>query len=174
MLRIIIQLLKRRLRVDSRVKLYMERSENELRLAKAVFNLSDDDETKIRLDANPDDTFYSAAISHAYYAIFYSAKSLLLTKNIDTKSPEIHKKTFEEFKRNFVETGILDINLLQIYRKMIVKADELLGLFSQEKWKRGHFTYHTISQANIEPAKESVSNSKRFIANIKEVIKRFY
>lgn len=152
------------------VNLYIQRSENEFRLAKLVFNLSDDSEIKVRLGANPDDTFYSAAISHSYYSIFYAAKSLLLTKNIDTKSPEVHRKTFEEFKKNFVDTGILDIKLFQIYKKMIVKADELLGLFSREKWKRGNFTYKTIAQANIDPAKESIGNAKKFLTNIKKVI----
>ena len=156
--------------MDSKVKLYLERSENEFRLANAIFNLSENEEIKVQLEANPYDTFYSAAISHAYYTIFYAAKSILLTKNIDTKSPEIHKKTFEEFQKNFVGTGELDVKLLQIYKKMIVKADELLGLFSQEKWKRGHFTYHTIAQANILPAKESILNAKKFLANIKKVI----
>ncbi|MFC1697592.1 HEPN domain-containing protein [Nanoarchaeota archaeon] len=156
--------------MDSKVKLFLERAENELRLAKAIFNLSNNEEIKIQLEANPNDTFYSASISHAYYTIFYSAKSLLLTKGIDTKSPSVHKKTFEEFQKHFVDTGKLDISLLQIYKKMIVKADELLGLFSHEKWKRGHFTYHTIAQANIEPAKESYDNAKKFLVNIKEVI----
>ena len=156
--------------MDSSVKLYLQRSENEFRLAKSVFNLSENEGLKVELGANPDDTFYSAAISHSYYAIFYAAKALLLTKNIDTKSPEVHKKTFEQFQKNFVDTGVLDIKLFQIYKKMIVKADELLGLFSQEKWKRGNFTYKTIAQANIEPAKESVENAKKFLTNIKNVI----
>ena len=156
--------------MDSMVKLYLQRSENEFRLAKSVFNLSDDGNSKVKLGANPDDTFYSAAISHSYYSIFYAAKALLLTKKIDTKSPEVHKKTFEEFQKNFVDTGILDIRLFQIYKKMIIKADELLGLFSREKWKRGNFTYKTIAQANIGPAKESIDNAKKFLTHIKEVI----
>lgn len=158
--------------MDSRVKLYLERAENEFRLAKALFNLSKTERIKIRLEANPEDTFYSAVISHCYYVIFYITKAILLTKNMQTKPPEIHKKTFEEFKRNFVDTGILDVELLKIYSKMIVRADELLGLFAKEKWKRGHFTYHTIAQANIKPAIESIENAKKFLTNIKKVIEK--
>lgn len=148
--------------MDSKVRLYLQRSENELRLAKAIFNLSNDEQSKIQLEANPDDTFYSASISHSYCAIFYAAKALLSTMNIDTKAPEIHKKTFEQFQKNFVDNGVLDVKLFQIYKKMIVRADELLGLFSQEKWKRGHYTYHTIAQANMAPAKESVMSARKF------------
>lgn len=157
--------------MDSGVRLFIERSENELRLAKAIFNLSQEENFKIELGANPSDTFYSAAISHAYYAIFYAAKSLLLTKKINTKAPEIHKKTIDEFRKNFVDTGILDLELFKMYQKMIIRADELLGLYQTEKTKRGQFTYHTIAQANIPPAKESLGNAKKFVQNIKTIVK---
>ena len=89
-------------------------------------------------------TFYSAVISHAYYAIFFSAKAILLAKSIKTEMPDVRKKTYEEFKKYFVDTGILDVKLLEICRKMVVRADELLEIFKDEKWKRGHFTYQTI------------------------------
>ena len=123
--------------MDSEVKIFLSRAENELRLAKALFILSKEDSIKINLGANNEDTFYSAAISHAYYAIFYSTKALLLTRKIKTTSPNIHMETLSEFKKNFVDTGILDLELLKIYNKMILRADELLGLFIVEKRKRG-------------------------------------
>lgn len=157
--------------MDSEVKLYMQRAENELRLSKAIFNLSKKPEAKKELGANEDDTFYSATISHAYYSIFYSAKALLLTKGLKTKAPKIHKKTFDLFKSTFVDTGILDLELLKIYKEMIIRADELLGLFQREKWKRGHFTYKTIAEANIPFAEESIKNAEKFVRNIFAVIK---
>ena len=158
--------------MDSKVKLYLERAENEFRLSKVMFNLSEIEKIKIQLEANPKDTFYSAVISHCYYSIFYCAKGILLTKGIETKSPEVHKKTFEKFKEIFVNTGKLDIELLKIYKKMIIRADELLHILKQEKWKRGHFTYHTIAQANIEPARESIQHTKKFLINIKKIIEK--
>lgn len=99
----------------AKVKLYMERAENEFRLAKTLFNISSRAELKVKLGANPEDTFYSSVISHAHYAIFYAVKALLLTKNIETKAPEVHKKTFNAFKEKFVETKILNHDLLNIY-----------------------------------------------------------
>lgn len=158
--------------MDSRVKLYIDRAENEFRLAKAVFNLSENEKIKIELEANPNDTFYSAVISHSYYSIFYSAKAILLSKGIKTEVPDEHRKTFFAFKENFVDSGLLDKELLVIYDDIIVKADELLSLFAHEKWKRGHFTYKTISQANVEPAQESIDNTIKFLANIKAVIEK--
>lgn len=158
--------------MDSMVKVYIQRAENELRLAKAIFNLSKNLEVKRELGANDEDTFYSATISHAYYSIFYSAKALLLAEGLVTKAPEIHKKTFDLFKSTYVDTGKLDLELLKIYKEMIVRADELLGLFQKEKWKRGHFTYKTIVEANIPFAEESLENARKFVQNIFEVIRK--
>ncbi|MEK6823839.1 MAG: hypothetical protein AABY06_02275 [Nanoarchaeota archaeon] len=158
--------------MDLKVRLYLERAEHEIRLAKAMFNLSAIEKVKIELGANPDDTFYSAVISHCYYSIFYCAKAILLTKGIKTKLPDEHKKTFLEFKKNFVDNGKLDAELFKIYNEMIIKANELLSLFSHEKWKRGHFTYYTLAQANINPAKESIENAIKFASNIKKILEK--
>ena len=135
-----------------------------------MLDLSQDNKIKSALNLIKDDTFYSAAISHAYYCIFYSAKALLLAKDIKTNFPEVHKKTLEEFKKNFVDTGILDIELLKIYNKMIIRADELLSLFKLEKQKRGRFTYQKLPQANLEPAKDSVEHALKFFKNINKII----
>ncbi len=158
--------------MDSMVKIFIERANNEIMGAESLKKLSEDANAKQEFALPNSVTFYSSVISHSYYAIFYAAKAILLTKGIKTSSPEIHKKTFEEFKRNFVGTGILDVMLLEIYRKMVVKADGLLEIFKDEKWKRGNFTYTTIPQANKEPAEESVRNAKIFLSNITKVIER--
>ncbi len=154
----------------SLIDVYIGRAENELRLAKALLLLSGKEDVKIQLEAERGDTFYSAVISNAYYAIFYVAKALLLTKGITTKAPEVHKKTIDDFKKEFVVTGILDYKLLEIYREMIISADELLGLFEREKWKRGNFTYKVASEANLPFAEESVKNAKIFVQNILAVL----
>ena len=157
--------------MDTVIKQYLERSENELRLSIILMNISGSEE-KARFGANKEDTFYSSVISHAYYSIFYSAKAILLTKNIKTYPPDIHKRTFEAFKREFVDSGILDLELLRIYNEMIVRADELLGIFQIEKGKRGKFVYKTIPQANIEPANDSINNAKKFVSHIKQIIEK--
>jgi len=143
-----------------------------LLVSKSLIRLSSDTILKEEFELPKDTTFYSSVIAHSYYAIFYAAKSILLTKNIKTKSPEVHKKTYEEFKKYFVDTGELDLELLKIYKKIVVKADELLQIFKDEKWKRGNFTYQTLPQANIEPAEESLINSKKFLSNVEKVINR--
>jgi len=158
--------------MDLMVNTYLKRAKNELMAAEKLRQLSEDENAKEFMQVPEATTFYSSVISHSYYAIFYSAKAILLTKKIKTWTPEVHKKTFEEFKRNFVDTGVLDMKLLEIYRKMIVRADELLEIFRGEKWKRGNFTYNTIPQANKEPADDSLRNAKIFVSNIEKVVQR--
>jgi len=156
--------------VGSLIEMYLDRANNEIMAAGSLKRLSEQEEDKISFDLPGDISFYSSVILHSYYAIFYAAKAILLTKDIETKSPEVHKKTFAEFKENFVDTKELDVSFLKIYRKMIVRADELLEIFRDEKWKRGHFTYQTIPQANKGPAEDSLKNSKFFVSNIMKVI----
>jgi len=158
--------------MDSMAKLFIERAKNDQKIAEILFRLSEDVEKKKDLEIAESMTFYSGAISHAYYSIFYSAKAILATKNIRTSAPEIHKKTLDSFKKYFVDTGIIDAELLKIYKKMIIRADDLLEIFSIEKSKRGDFTYKTIPQANRQPSDESIKNATKFLANIAKILEK--
>ena len=157
--------------MGSLIDVYLDRANNEIMAAVSLKRLSEQEKDRVSFDLPDDVSFYSSVISHSYYAIFYAAKAILLTKDVETKSPEVHKKTFDEFKIRFVDTKELDLSFLKIYRKLIVRADGLLEIFKHEKWKRGHFTYQTIPQANKEPAEDSLKNSKFFVSNIMKVVK---
>ena len=119
--------------MDSNTKLYLERAENELRLAEMIMQLSinQDIQTKIP-EINKTDTYFSSVISHAYYSIFYTAKAYLIIKGIITKIPNEHKKTYNQFKK-FVSQGIVDKELLILYENVLIKAETLLGIFKIEK-----------------------------------------
>ena len=151
--------------MDSIFNLYLQRAENELNLSIIILKISDDKELQISVFSMKEDTYYSAAISHAYYSIFYAAKAYLLAKGIRTQAPEEHKKTFDEFSK-FVEEGVIDVELLKIYRNMLIRADTLLHIFELEKGKRSAFTYRRIPQANREPAIESIDNAQSFFKHI--------
>ncbi|MEK6942764.1 MAG: HEPN domain-containing protein [Nanoarchaeota archaeon] len=147
-------------------KLYIHRAENEIKLAGIIFTISE--EPKIQKEAfkvNDPETYYSAVIAHSYYSIFYGAKAYLAKKGVEVSAPEEHKKAFAEFKK-FVESGELDVELLKIYQEALVRAEYLLGLFKEEKKKRGEFTYRTMPQANKEPAKESIEHAKTFFRHM--------
>ena len=155
--------------MDLKIKLYLERSENELVLAQASFLLSTNDEAKDAVKVPRDKTFFHNVISQSYYSVFYCAKAYLLSKGIETKPPEEHKKTYDTFKK-FVEEGVIDVELMNIYEDAVIKAEELLNIFKTEKGKRGHFTYHIDANANKPFSEESLENSKKFIAHIKKII----
>ena len=97
---------------------------------------------------------------------------MLIKEQIKTEAPEVHRKTIEAFDEHFVKTGKLDLELLKVYQKMIVRAEELLGIFSQEKRKRGEFTYQKLPQANKQPATESLDHASFFFKNINKIIRK--
>jgi len=148
------------------LKLCIQRAENEIKLAGIIFAISEQEKVQKDLfEIKDPETYYSAVITHSYYCIFYAAKAYLLLKDINVTAPEEHKKAYEEF-RKFVESGELDVELLQIYQQALVKAEVLLGIFKEEKQKRRIFTYRTLPQANKEPAHESIEHAKIFFKNI--------
>ena len=155
--------------MDSRVKLYMERAENKLLLAKTNFDISTNINVKKFLNLPEKETFYNDVISQSYYAIFYSAKSFLISKGIKTSAPEEHKKTYEEFKK-FIDSGEIDKFLLEIYDSEAEKAEYLLKIYLLEKGKRGRFTYNINAEANIPYAQESLKNSRKFVSVIKSIL----
>ena len=152
------------------IRLNFRRAENELKNAEALFKISANSNLKSELGLLQNDTFYSGAISHSYYSIFFSTKALLLKEGVKTKSPNIHKATLDAFAYYLITNGKLDMELLNIYKSAIIKADTLLGLFISEKDKRGTFTYQELPDANIGPAEESINNAKKFLSHINKII----
>ncbi len=157
--------------MDSTYKIYLKRSQNEINLSKIILEISKNSKIQTEIFEMPEDTYYSAAISHAYYSIFYITKAYLLTKKIKTEAPEEHKKTFEEFKK-LVEQGLVDVELLTIYQQLLTRAETLLKIFQIEKGKRAKFTYKTLPQANLEPAKESAQNAETFFKHINKLCRQ--
>ena len=159
--------------MNSESELYLQRAENELVAAQVFFDISANPAIqKEQFKLEKEFTFYSSVINHSYYCIFYSAKAILIEIGIKTEAPEVHKKTLEAFEKYLVKTGKLDVELLRIYQKIMVRAEELLGIFSKEKGKRGKFTYQKLPQANQEPAKQSFDNALFFFKNINKVIRK--
>lgn len=156
--------------MDSETKIYIERADNELLLANINFNISTNKKLKEELGVPDNKTFFNDVISLSYYGIFYAAKAYLISNGVKTTAPEEHKKTYEEF-RNFVNSGKVDRQLLELYEIETQKAAVLLKIFFEEKRKRGVFTYNIKSDANIPAAKESLENSRKFISMIKLLLK---
>ena len=159
--------------MSDEAELYLQGAENELIAAQIFFEISSNPILqKEQFKLEKDFTFYSIVIGHSYYSIFNSAKAILIKNGIKTEAPEVHKKTLDAFETYLVKTGKLDMELLKIYKKIVVRADSLLGIFSSEKRKRGEFTYQKLPQANQEPAQESLNNASFFFKNINKVLRK--
>jgi len=156
--------------MDSEVSILLNRAENELLLARSLDRLSWDDREASAFQLPKGTTFYSGVISHCYYAIFYCAKAYLLSKGIKLKSKQgQHQQVYFEFKK-LVREGIIEKEILRIYEELKIKAESLLEILSTEKEKRKTFTYETISQANKQPAEDSIKNAISFISHIRRMI----
>jgi len=91
---------------------------------------------------------------------------LILSKVIFRISEEKNLQNVFEKLKKLVTKGILDVELLRIYEKILMKADSLLGIYETEKNKRGKYTYRKLAQANHDPAKESLDNASLFFRHI--------
>lgn len=152
--------------MDSQVEIFIKRANNEILGAKSLKRLSEEVKYKDEFSIPKDITFYSSVISHSYYAIFYSAKAYLVSKNIPLKSSQgQHQQVYYEF-RKLVEKGIIEKELLNIYEEIMGRAEALLDILKTERTKRTNFTYETIPQANKEPAENSLNNAIFFLSHI--------
>lgn len=155
--------------MDSKAELYIKRADDKIILARINFDISINKKFKDMFKISENITFFNDVISGVYYAIFYAAKAYLLCRGIETFPPEEHRKTYEAF-RDFVESGVLDKELLRIYDSEADKAETLLKIFFREKGKRGRFTYNMNANANIPFAEESINNAILFVSLIKKIV----
>lgn len=99
------------------------------------------------------DEFYEDSVSKSYYAIFFAAKALLLTKNLD---PKRHSGVISFFSQYFVKTGELEKELAAILK------------FAQKE--RISADYDEFYSASVEEAKIQLENAERFLQRVKEIL----
>ena len=92
---------------------------------------------------------YESSVSRTYYAMFYSAQAMLLTKNLSFSS---HKGAISAFSEHFVKTGIFP-------REM---ARELNRAFEKRQISDYEYTF-VISK---EEAEEMLAKGKQFVEKI--------
>ena len=97
---------------------------------------------------------YESSVSRTYYAMFYSAQAMLLTKNLSFSS---HKGVISAFGEHFVKTGIFPRE----------RGRELNKAF--EKRQIGDYEY-TFVISKTE-AKEILKNGKKFVEKITQHLK---
>lgn len=96
---------------------------------------------------------YDFAISRAYYAMFYMATALLLTRNLSFSK---HSAIISALNQHFVEQGILD----QKYHRMFSKAFEARQIGD----------YGILRDVSQKESREMLSYAKDFVEKIEELI----
>jgi len=99
------------------------------------------------------DEFYEDSVSKSYYALFFAAKALLLTKNLD---PKRHSGVISFFSQYFVKTGELEKELAAILK------------FAQKE--RISADYDEFYSASVEEAQLQLENAERFLQRVKEIL----
>ena len=68
-----------------------------------------------------DNDFYTSAINRAYYAIFYAANALLVTKGL---SHSKHSGVISAFRKHFVKKGTIAPEYSKIYGRVMENRHE--------------------------------------------------
>jgi hypothetical protein len=66
----------------------------------------------------------------------------------------------------------LEDELFLMYEDAEAKAEELFNSLSDEREKRGQFTYERLPKANRLPAEESIKNATQFVRDIETILKK--
>ena len=98
---------------------------------------------------------YESSVSRTYYAMFYSAQAMLLTKNLSFSS---HKGVISAFGEHFVKTDIFPKEM----------GRELNRAF--EKRQMGDYEYTFV--ISKEEAEEIIANGRKFIEKIVQYLKK--
>jgi len=97
---------------------------------------------------------YESSVSRTYYAMFYSAQAMLLTKSLSFSS---HKGVISAFGEQFIKTGIFPKEM----------GRELNKAF--EKRQIGDYEYTFV--ITRQEAEEILENGKKFIEKIAQHLK---
>ena len=97
---------------------------------------------------------FESAVSRTYYAMFYSAQAVLLTKNLSFSS---HKGAITMFGEHFIKTGVFSKEL----------GRELNRAFA--KRQIGDYTHAFV--ISEDEAEQLLENGKDFVAEITRYLK---
>ncbi|GAB4578609.1 MAG: HEPN domain-containing protein [Anaerolineales bacterium] len=104
---------------------------------------------------NLDNDFYASAINRAYYAIFYAANALLVTKRL---SQSKHSGVINAFRQHFVKTGLI--------------APEYSDLYGRIMGNRHTSDYELESSITKEIASADLADATKFVAEITRYLKK--
>ena len=98
---------------------------------------------------NIEHRFYATAINRAYYAIFYAASALLLTKGLAQSK---HTGVIAAFREHFVKPGLIEAEYSDIYGDVMdARVDS---------------DYEMTFAADLGTAESALTDARRFVERI--------
>jgi uncharacterized protein (UPF0332 family) len=103
-----------------------------------------------------DNTDFDSSVSRSYYAMFYAAEALLMTKDLKFSS---HKGVLSAFGQHFVKTGLFP---KEVQRKLQKAFDER---------QRSDYSFQPgVNQADarqiLQDAREFVDQAKKYLQGV--------
>jgi len=99
--------------------------------------------------------FYSTAVNRSYYAIFYAAHALILTRGIHRSK---HSGTIAAFRQYFVKTGLIEPQYSDIYGD------------AMEVRQVGD--YEILGDIQEGTARSTLTDARAFVARIEDYLKQ--
>jgi len=99
------------------------------------------------------DKHYATAISRAYYAVFYAASALLLTKGISRSK---HSGVIAAFRQYFVKPSLIEVEYSRIYGDLL-----------DARWASD---YTLAAIADVEQALSYFHDASRFVERIQRYL----
>ncbi len=158
---------------------FLKNSENSINSARALFDLSTDEEMQKKAGYEGLNGFLWV-INASYYSMFYMVRALLEKSGIKLRMDlSVHMITFDAFVYYFFMNKKLEKSLLEYYADAKADASELLGAqkaeelvedYFFEKGKRAKFTYQTGELAMKNRALTSLDRAARFNREIRRMV----
>ena len=102
-----------------------------------------------------DDELYGFSVSRAYYAMFYLASAVLMTKDMNFSK---HQAVVASFGQHFVKTGIFN----HIFHQYLVEAFE----------QRQIGDYEPMEEITKESAQKNIDRAEKFLVAVRLYIEK--
>jgi uncharacterized protein len=99
--------------------------------------------------------FYTSAINRAYFAVFYAANALLVTKGL---SQGKHSGVISAFRQHFIKTGLIPSEYSKIYGRLMEDRHE-------SDYELSSNITRDDAQSNLNDAGQFVLEVKRWLKN---------
>jgi len=153
-------------------KPYLIKARKNFAVANLLFKISEEEDTRKRLNLAFDFEMYDWVIVVSYYAMYASALSVLAKPGFKSKS---HAATIMILEQHYVNenkknTKGLEPKDIQKLTKAYALSEQLITKLMETKTKRETAQYDATPSITREMAKSALDDTDEFVAKIEEIL----